>query len=116
MSLAALTEGPDISSELLVAQLRTTKRELGETIGVAPESLSRKSRRSSPSIQMQLRHLVEILNMVSGQFGNLIMAYAWYRSEPIIGFGGRTPEEIVKHGNFNGLRAHILRRLDGGFA
>ncbi|MGB7404364.1 MAG: XRE family transcriptional regulator [Pacificimonas sp.] len=116
MSLAALTDGLDISVDLLVAQLRTTKRELGETIGVAPEALSRRSRRLSPSIQMQLRHLVEILNMVSGQFGNLMMAYAWYRSEPLIGFGGRTPEEIAKDGNFDGLRAHILRRLNGGFA
>ena len=36
MSLAALIDGQDISADLLVAQLRTTKRELGETIGVAP--------------------------------------------------------------------------------
>lgn len=116
MSFAAFVDGPDISPDFLVAELRTTKRELGETMGIAPESLSRKSRISSTSIQMQLRHLVEILNMVSAQFGNPMMAYAWYRSEPIVGFGGRTPEEIVKSGNFNGLRAHILRRLDGGFA
>ncbi|MGB3723389.1 MAG: hypothetical protein WA979_11310 [Pacificimonas sp.] len=53
---------------------------------------------------------------MSRQFGNFMMAYAWYRSEPLIGFGGRTPEEIAKDGNFDGFRAHILRRLDGGFA
>ena len=44
------------------------------------------------------------------------MAYAWYRSEPIVGFGGRTPEEIVKDGENEALKSHILRSLEGGYA
>ena len=116
MSLAELTEGAVISPDQLASELRTTKRELGETIGVPQESLSRKARVVSVSTQTALRHLVEILNAVTPVVGNLIMAFAWFRSEPIIGFGGRTPEQIVKDGEFEALRAHIKRRLAGGYA
>lgn len=116
MSLAELTDGPVISPEKLASELRTTKREIGETIGVPPESLSRKARVASVSTQTSLRHLVEILNAVKPAMGNLVMAFAWFRSEPIIGFGGRTPEAIVKDGEFDALRAHIQRRLAGGYA
>ena len=116
MSLAQLTEDAVISPEKLASELRTTKRELGETIGIPQESLSRKARVESVSTQTSLRHLVEILHAITPVVGNLIMAFAWFRSEPIIGFGGRTPEQIVKDGEFEALRAHIKRRLAGGYA
>ncbi|MEM7444356.1 MAG: hypothetical protein AAF414_13610 [Pseudomonadota bacterium] len=116
MALMDLTDGPVISPDKLAVELRTTKREIGETIGIAPESLSRKARIASAATQTSLRHLVEILNAVTPTFGNLVMAFAWFRSEPIVGFGGRTPEQIVKDGEFDALRAHIQRRLAGGYA
>jgi hypothetical protein len=116
MSLAEITEGALISPDKLADELRTTKREIGETIGVPHESLSRKARIASVSTQTSLRHLVEILNAVRPAVGNLVMAFAWFRSEPIVGFGGRTPEAIVKDGEFEALRAHIRRRLEGGYA
>lgn len=116
MSLLELTDGPLISPDKLAEHLRTTKREIGETIGVPAESLSRRERIRSPSTQTSLRHLVEILNAVRPAFGNLVMAYAWFRSEPLTGFDGRTPEQVVKAGEFEALRAHVRRRLAGGYA
>ena len=116
MSLADLTQGTLISPDKLASELRTTKREIGETIGVPQESLSRKTRIASAATQTSLRHLIEILNAVKPAVGNLVMAFAWFRSEPITGFGGRTPEQIVKDGEFEALRAHIRRRLEGGYA
>lgn len=116
MTLAALADGPTISADKLAVELRTTKKEIGETIGISPESLSRKERLASPTTQTALRRLVEILNAVSSVFGNMIIAFAWYRSEPIVGFGGRTPEQIVKDGEFEALRTHIQRRFAGGYA
>jgi len=116
MDMQKLVEDSLISPDLLARHLRTTKREIGETLGIAPESLSRKQRIASISVQTSLRHLIEILNAVSPAVGNSLMAYAWYRSEPVTGFGGRTPEEIVKDGENDALKAHILRRLEGGYA
>lgn len=116
MQLAAVADRNLISPSRLADSLRTTQREIGQTIGVAPESLSRKSRVGSVAVQTKLRHLVEVLNAVTPMTGSAIMAYAWFRSEPLAGFGGRTPEQVVKDGEGEGLRAHIQRRLEGGYA
>ncbi|WP_170498835.1 hypothetical protein [Ruegeria atlantica] len=116
MEMRDLVEDRLISPDRLARHLKTTKREIGETLGIAPESLSRRQRIASVSVQTSLRHLVEILNAVAPAVGNSLMAYAWYRSEPIVGFGGRTPEEIVKDGENEALKSHILRRLEGGYA
>lgn len=116
MEMRELVDDNLISPERLARQLKTTKKEIGETLGIAPESLSRRQRIASMSVQTSLRHLVEILNAVTPAVGNSVMGYAWYRSEPIAGFGGRTPEEIVKSGEIDALKAHILRRLEGGYA
>ena len=116
MSHAELTDGPVISPDKLARALRTTKKEIGDTIGVPNGSLSRRARIEAPSTQTSLRHLVEILHAIRPVVGNLVMAFAWCRSEAIVGFGGRTPEQIVKDGEFDALRAHIQRRLAGGYA
>ena len=116
MQLTSTVADGSISPDRLAASLRTTKREIGETIGVSPESLSRQTRIRSVGTQTKLRHLIEVLNAVTPMVDSAIMAYAWFRSEPISGFGGRTPEQIVKDGESEGLRAHIQRRLEGGYA
>lgn len=116
MNTVAPAQDDLISPTDLADQLRTTKKELGETLGVPPESLSRRERVRSKSTQTALRHLIEVLNAMEPVVGNRIMAFAWFRSEPLVGFGGRTPEEVVKDGEFEGLRIHIRRRLAGGYA
>ena len=116
MQMRELIDDRLISPDRLAQHLKTTKREIGETLGISPESLSRRQRIASVSVQTSLRHLIEILNTVAPAVGNSLMAYAWYRSEPIRGFGGRTPEEIVKDGETDALKSHILRRLEGGYA
>ena len=47
MRLIDFIDGGLISPDKLAARLRTSKREIDETIGVSPESLSRKERVSS---------------------------------------------------------------------
>ncbi len=116
MSMQQMTDGNMISPDRVAEALRTTKKEIGATLGVPAESLSRKSRISSAATQTSLRHFIEILNAVTPSVGNMVMAFAWFRSQPITGFGGRTPEMIVKDGEFEALRAHIRRRFEGGYA
>lgn len=113
---ADLAEDQLISPDRLAAALRTTKKEIGATLGLSPQSLTRKDRIATASVQTALRHLLEILNAVAPSAGNTLLAFAWFRSEPIEGFGGRTPEEIVKDGEFEALRAHVRRKLEGGYA
>lgn len=116
MQLNQFAEGNLISPDKLAFALRTTKAEISGTLGLSAQALSRKDRLGTPRVQSRLRHLLEVVNTMEPVAGSLLLAYAWYRSEPIIGFAGRTPERIVKDGEIDALRAHIERRLQGGYA
>ena len=38
------------------------------------------------------------INKVEPRFGSALMAYAWYRSEPLPGFSGQTAMQLVRDG------------------
>ena len=42
--------------------------------------------------------MLEILNRIEGRFGSALIAYAWFRSEPLAGFGGLTAMQLVQDG------------------
>ncbi len=62
MILEKVADGALISVDKLARELRTSKAEIGKTIGVSPESLSRKARLTSPATQSALRRLLEVLS------------------------------------------------------
>lgn len=94
---------PDHLAELL----RTSKKEIALTIGLDKDALQRKSRVSSAKCQTKLRELSEILNKVEHRFGTKLIAYAWFRSEPLHGFGGKTAMTLVQEGNANQVLDYI---------
>ena len=67
---------------------RTTSEEVARTAGLGKDAVLRKERGSSDKTQRRLREMVEIINKVEPRFGSAMMAYAWYRSEPLPGFSG----------------------------
>lgn len=78
--------------------LRTTSAEVARTAGLGRDAVQRKDRVRSHKTQRRLREMVEILNKVEPRFGNALMAYAWYRSEPLPGFSGQTAMQLVREG------------------
>ena len=60
--------------------------------------MQRKARIGSDKTQRRLREMVEVLNKVEPRFGSALLAYAWYRSEPLPGFDGRTAMQLVREG------------------
>jgi len=40
----------------------------------------------------------EVVNKVESRFGSALIAYAWYRSEPLSGFSGQTAMQPVRSG------------------
>ena len=52
--------------------------------------------------------MIEIINKVTPRFGSELMAYAWYRSEPLAGFAGQTPMRLV----LDGRAADVLDYID----
>ena len=51
--------------------------------------------------------MVEILNKVETRFGSALMAYAWYRSEPLSGFSGQSAMQLVRGGRADDVLDYI---------
>jgi hypothetical protein len=93
-----------------------TKKQLAETIGLAPEALYKRGRLGAAKTQTRLREMAEILLRVPAWAGGREQAMAWYRAEPIPAFGGRTAEQLVKSGQAGALRDYLDSIAMGGFA
>jgi hypothetical protein len=77
----------------LIALLGTTGDELARTLGLDNDATRRLE---SDDIQRRIGSMIEVLSKVEPRFGSMIMAYAWYRSEPLSGFSGQTAMELVR--------------------
>ena len=107
----------DVFSPTLVAQaLRTTKAEIADTLGLGKDCLMRASRVRARKTQVRLRQTREILNRVEAETGSPLAAYAWFRAEPLPGFGCATPDQLVREGKADHVHAYLDRSLSGGYA
>ena len=60
--------------------------------------------------------MLEILNRVEVETGSPLAAHARFRAEPLPGFGGATPDELVRDGKEDHVRACLDRIMAGGHA
>ena len=104
------------SPTLLATQLKTTKGEIAATLGLSRDALSRASRIGASKTQMRLRQMLEILNRVDVELGSQLVAYAWFRSEPLPGFANQTPCQLVRDGKADMVHAYLDQVLEGGYA
>lgn len=86
---------------------RTTSEEVARTAGLGRDAVQRKERFRSPKTQRRLREMVEVINKVEPRFGSGLIAYAWYRSEPLPGFSGQTAMQMVRSGQANEVLDYI---------
>ena len=86
------------SPSLIADGLRTTKSEIAGTLGLGKDAFTRASRVRARKTQVRLRQMLEILNRVETATGSPLAAYAWFRAEPLPGFGGATPDLLVREG------------------
>jgi hypothetical protein len=87
--------------------LRTTSEEVARTAGLGRDAVQRKERVRSDRTQRRLREMVEVINKVEPRFGSALMAYAWYRSEPLPGFSGQTAMQLVRGGRADDVLDYI---------
>lgn len=104
------------SPALLADALRTTQSEVADTLGLTRDAVTRLDRMRGPKTQTRLREMVEVLNRVEPQLGSLLAAYAWFRSEPLPGFGGMTAQHLVRVGKVSHVHAALDRMSSGGYA
>lgn len=98
MGLAQYSDDGMFAPRKIADTLRTTSEEVARTAGLGKDAVQRKDRVRSDRTQRRLREMVEILNKVEPRFGSALMAYAWYRSEPLPGFSGQTAMQLVRSG------------------
>lgn len=98
MALAQFADDGFFAPRKIAQALRTTNEEIARTAGLGRDAVQRKERIRSARTQRRLREMVEVLNKVEPRFGSALMAYAWYRSEPLPGFSGHTAMQLVRSG------------------
>ena len=107
MQIESFAEGGLFAPARIAEILRTTKDEVARTVGLGRDALMRADRVQSPKTQKRLREMVEILNRVEPRFGSALIAYAWYRSEPLPGFSGLTAMQLVRDGQAEAVMDYI---------
>ena len=111
-----LVEDQVFSPNLIAVALRTTKTEIAGTLGLGKDAVSRRSRIRARKTQVRLRQMLEILNRVEGETDSVLAAYAWFRAEPLPGFGGATPNLLLREGKADHVHAYLDRTMAGGYA
>ncbi|WP_454888288.1 MbcA/ParS/Xre antitoxin family protein [Sphingobium herbicidovorans] len=51
--------------------------------------------------------MIEVITKTSPRFGSPLIAYAWYRSEPLPGFSGQTAMQLVQDGRASEVLEYI---------
>jgi transcriptional regulator with XRE-family HTH domain len=114
--LSAVIRGDLINPGAFSEQLHITQAELANTIGVTRETISKKARQSSQTVQSRLRDMAEIMNRVAPWTGSTLASYAWYRSQSLPSFGDATAEQLVRDGMGEAVKDYLDRIAAGGYA
>lgn len=107
MALDQFTDGGFFAPRKIAEVLRTTSEEIARTAGLGKDAVQRKDRALSPKTQQRLREMIEVINKVEPRFGSSLIAYAWYRSEPLSGFSGQTAMQLVRGGRADEVLEYI---------
>jgi uncharacterized protein (DUF2384 family) len=107
MALAQYADGGVFAPRRIADALRTTSEEVARTAGLGKDAVQRRDRLTSDKTQRRLREMVEVINKVEPRFGSALMAYAWYRSEPLPGFSGQTAMQLVREGRAEDVLDYI---------
>ena len=116
MRFQELVEDQVFSPTLVAEMLRTTKSEIAATLGLRRDAFSRASRIRARKSQSRLLQMLEILNRVEATTGSPLAAYAWFRAEPLPGFGGVTPDQLLRQDRTDHVHAYLDRIMAGGYA
>lgn len=91
----------------IAAAFRTTIEEVARSAGLGRDAIQRKERVRSDKTQRSLREMIEVITKTTPRFGSPLIAYAWYRSEPLPGFSGQTAMQLVQNGRVGEVLEYI---------
>jgi len=67
-------------------------------------------------VQKSLGGIAAIISRVAAITGDEGAAIIWFKYQPIVGFGGKTAEELVQDGHADAVMWHIDSVENGGVA
>jgi len=111
-----MAEQTDLRVQDVAEVFRMSGRHMAETLGLPLEGSQESKRGHGQNPQTRMREMLEIIQLLQDWAGGVVQAMAWYRSEPIPSFGGRTAEALVKSGSAPAVREYIQHLATGGFA
>ena len=107
MALAQYADDGLFAPRRIAEAFRTTSEEIARTAGLGKDAVQRRDRVRSDKTQRRLREMIEVINKAEPRFGSALMAYAWYRSEPLPGFSGQTAMQLVRSGRADDVLDYI---------
>jgi len=107
MALIQYADAGFFAPRKIAEVFNTTSEDVARSAGLGKDAVQRKERFRSPKTQRRLREMIEIINKVESRFGSGLMAYAWYRSEPLSGFAGQTAMQLVRDGKADAVLTYI---------
>ncbi|WP_311031934.1 MbcA/ParS/Xre antitoxin family protein [Mesorhizobium koreense] len=107
MGFAQYADDGVFAPRRIAEAFRTTSEEVAHTAGLGKDAIQRKERIRSSKTQRRLREMIEVINKVEPRFGSALIAYAWYRSEPLPGFSGQTAMQLVRSGRAEDVLDYI---------
>jgi hypothetical protein len=107
MGVARYVDDGIFAPRRIAEAFRTTSEEIARTAGLGKDAIQHRDRLRSDKTQRRLREMIEVINKVEPRFGSALMAYAWYRSEPLRGFTGQTAMQLVRSGRAEDVLDHI---------
>lgn len=116
MQLEKLVHDDLLSPTLIANELHTSKAELASTLGLDSHAFVRTVRIRASKSQARLRQMLDIVSRVEKETGSPLAAYAWFRTAPLPGFGGATPDSLVREGRGEHVHAYLDRVAAGGYA
>ena len=108
MSLAQYADEGLFAPRKIAHAFHTTSEDVARSAGLGRDAIQRRDRVRSDKTQRRLREMVEVVNKVEPRFGSALIAFAWYRSEPLPGFSGQTAMQLVREGR----ASEILEFID----
>jgi hypothetical protein len=107
MALAQYADGGFFAPRKIAAAFGATSEDVARTAGLGRDAVQRVDRVRSDKTQRRLREMVEVINKVEPRFGSPLLAYAWYRSEPLAGFSGQSAMQLVREGRSDEVLDYI---------
>lgn len=107
MALAEYADDGFFAPRKIAGALHATISEIARSAGLGRDAVQRKERVRSDRTQTRLRQMIEIINKAEPRFGSALIAYAWYRSEPLPGFSGQTAMQLVHAGRADEVLAYF---------